>query len=303
MLDIIKANKKDNSFSRSSLALPKLSKGETLIENIAVPLDDLDLTSVGSDFLGHSGVGVIVDINGPSSNVAIGDHVAYFTYEAGSLATHRTVRLSDVTPIPKGLDLVEVAASYFKTCLAHMLTARAYIIHKSSNVVISSAGTALADVISQYAASKKPNKIIGVGNGTHKGSYDHLIALDEQQLAKAATEEGFSVVYDNIAGELIAKTVKHSMFRGFLINYSADLSKNAPLKASDLYTNSLYYSEPNFRQYFSYPNERFLTSFEVFEKLEQGVIKCPYKQHKFTDYQRAIDDSYNYPHYTNVIVF
>ncbi|MEZ9578926.1 MULTISPECIES: alcohol dehydrogenase catalytic domain-containing protein [unclassified Vibrio] len=170
------------------LELPKLSKEEILIKNLAIALNPVDwkvihpgmVSQDGYQVAGVDGCGVVV-AKGPNANVNIGDHVAYHQSLArhGSYAHYSVVDSSVVFKVDPELDKT-IAAALMCTGLTAWQAIEKLPLAKNARFIVNGAGGLVGRLIVELALSRGYD-VITISSASH---HDSLI------------QSGVSAVFD-----------------------------------------------------------------------------------------------------------
>jgi NADPH:quinone reductase len=143
--------------------------------------------------LGYDVVGEIDQLGDGVSGFQLGDRVADMTV-LGSNAASRTLRASDLTRVPAGVDAAEAAALILSWTTAYQLLHRAARVQRGQRVLVHGAAGAVGQALLVLG------KMAGLGLCTARGEHAALIR----------EPDGFDVVFDGIGEDAIADRSRRS---------------------------------------------------------------------------------------------
>jgi NADPH2:quinone reductase len=190
--------------------LPTAGRGEVRVRVLASGLEYTDVTIRRHLYpqtsarrppfvLGYDVVGEIDQLGDGVSGFQVGDRVADMTV-LGSNAAYRTLRASDLTRVPAGLDAAEAAALILSWTTAHQLLHRAARVQRGQRVLVQGAAGAVGQallVLGRMAGLK----LWGTARGEHAALIRELGAapIDYQREDFTPVLSGrFDVVFDGI---------------------------------------------------------------------------------------------------------
>jgi NADPH:quinone reductase len=160
--------------------------------------------------LGYDVVGEIDQLGDGVSGFQLGDRVADMTV-LGSNAASRTLRASDLTRVPAGVDAAEAAALILSWTTAYQLLHRAARVQRGQRVLVHGAAGAVGQALLVLG------KMAGLGLCTARGEHAALIRelgakpIDYQREDfTRVLPDGFDVVFDGIGEDAIADRSRRS---------------------------------------------------------------------------------------------
>lgn len=190
--------------------LPTASRGEVRVRVLASGLEYTDVVIRRHLYpqtaarrppfvLGYDVVGEIDQLGDGVSGFRLGDRVADMTV-LGSNAAYRTLRASDLTPVPAGVDAAEAAALILSWTTAYQLLHRAARVRRGQRVLVHGAAGAVGQallVLGRMAGIE----LWGTARGAHAALIRDLGATPIDYQREDFTRVlpgGFDVVFDGI---------------------------------------------------------------------------------------------------------
>src|SRR5215831_17164037 len=170
--------------------------------------------------MGYDVVGVIDQIGDGVRDFQIGDRVADMTV-VGSNAEYRTLRASDVTRVPAGVDAAEAAALILSWTTAYQLLHRAARVQRGQRVLVHGAAGAVGQallVLGRMAGIE----LWGTARGEHAALVRELGAIPidyQREDFTRALPGGFDIVFDGIGEEAYRRSFAALKRGGLLCAY------------------------------------------------------------------------------------
>jgi NADPH:quinone reductase len=191
--------------------LPMVGRGEVRVRVLASGLEYTDVLIRRHLYpqtmrrrppfvLGYDVVGEIDQLGDGVSDFQLGDRVADLTV-LGSNATYRTLRASDLTRVPGGVDAAEAATLILSWTTAYQLLHRAARVQRGQRVLVHGAAGAVGQALLQLGRLAGL-ELWGTARGKHAALIRELGATPIDYQREDFTRvlpAGFDVVFDGIA--------------------------------------------------------------------------------------------------------
>jgi len=271
-----------------------IGAGEARVEHIAVALNYLDIMHRQGHYpltlptgLGVGGCGVIREISPESTELVVGDLVAYAGIPPGSYAEQRVVPADRLVKLPADIDPTIAAAALQHGITAAFLVEDAFPVAAGHRVLVHAAAGGVGTVLCQWAKWLGAT-VIGTVGSQEKVSHalahgcDHVIISTVENVAERVRAitggRGVDVVYDSVGADTFESSLHSLTLRGMLVSFGSASGDPAPFDIGDLAKlGSLYVTRPRFIHYVRTTSEllRYATAF--FERI-RGGLKVPIGQ-------------------------
>jgi NADPH:quinone reductase len=272
----------------------QIGAGEARVDHIAVGLNYLDIMQRQGHYplplpsgLGVGGCGVIREISSESSELAVGDLVAYAGVPPGSYAEQRFVAVDRLVKLPHDIEPTIAAAALQHGITAAFLIEDAFPVAPGHRVLVHAAAGGVGTILCQWAKSLGAT-VIGTVGSQEKVSHalahgcDHVIVSTVENIServRALTDGcGVNVAYDSVGADTFEASLQSLAFRGMLVSFGSASGDPAPFDIGDLAKlGSLYLTRPRFIHYTRTRSDllRYCTAF--FEQIRKG-LKVPVGQ-------------------------
>jgi NADPH:quinone reductase-like Zn-dependent oxidoreductase len=190
--------------------LPTAGRGEVRVRVLASGLEYTDVTIRRHLYpqtstrrppfvLGYDVVGEIDQLGEGVSGFQLGDRVADMTV-LGSNAAYRTLRASDLTRVPAGLDAAEAAALILSWTTAHQLLHRSARVQRGQRVLVHGAAGAVGQALLTLGRMAGL-ELWGTARGEHAALVRELGATPidyQREDFTVVVPGGFDVIFDGI---------------------------------------------------------------------------------------------------------
>jgi NADPH2:quinone reductase len=211
--------------------------GQVAIKQTAVGLNFLDVYQrsgmyAGDSFpvtLGNEGAGVVTAVGEGVSEFAIGDRVAYGSGSGmGAYVEERTINISNLVQIPKGVDDNTAAAMMLKGMTAMYLLRRTYAVKSGDTILVWAAAGGVGQILVQWAKHLGAT-VIGIVSTSIKAAtvkalgVDHVILHKGEDVATRVKEitggKGVNVSYDSVGKATVDTSLACLSPFGMLVSY------------------------------------------------------------------------------------
>jgi NADPH:quinone reductase len=275
-------------------ASPQIKAGEARIEHIAVGLNYLDIMQRQGHYplplpsgLGVAGAGVIREINWESTDLAVGDVVAYAGIPPGSYAEQRIVAADRLVKLPADIDPTVAAAALQHGITAAFLIKGVFQVEPGHFVLVHAAAGGVGSILCQWASSIGAVVIGTVGNQgkvAHALEHgcDHVIVSTVENVAERVRTitagRGVDVAYDSVGADTFEASLKSLAFRGMLVSFGSASGEPSPFHIGKLAeSGSVYLTRPRFVHYTQSRPDLLRYAAAFFDKIRRG-LKVPIGQ-------------------------
>ena len=266
----------------------QIEAGEARIDHIAVGLNYLDIMQRQGHYplplptgLGVAGSGVIQELKSESSELAVGDLVAYAGIPPGSYAEQRIVPTDRLVKLPADIEPTIAAAALQHGITAAFLIEDAFPVAPGHVVLVHAAAGGVGTILCQWAKSIGATVIGTVGNQekvSHALAHgcDHVIVSTVENIAervRALTAgRGVDVSYDSVGADTFESSLHSLAFRGMLVSFGSSSGDPSPFDISELAKlGSLYLTRPRFIHYTRTRPDLLRYSAAFFERIRNGL--------------------------------
>jgi NADPH2:quinone reductase len=285
----------------------RVKAGEARIEHIAVALNYLDIMQRQGHYpltlpsgLGVGGCGTIREINWDSSELAVGDVVAYAGIPPGSYAEQRIVAADRLVKMPSDIDPVIGAAALQQGITAAFLIETVFRVGPGDLVLVHAAAGGVGSILCQWAKSIGATVIGTVGSHgkvahAREHGCDHVIVSTEENVAERVRAitggRGVDVSYDSVGADTFEASLNSLAFRGMLVSFGSASGDPSPVHVGKLAeSGSVYLTRPRFIHYTQSRPDLLRYAAAFFEKIRNG-LKVPIGQsYNINDIVRAHKD-------------
>lgn len=232
--------------------------------------------------LGGEAAGV-VDAVGPGvTEVRVGDRVASSAM-LGTYAEYAIVPVTQLVPVPAGVDLRTAAAAMLQGMTAHYLSHSTFPLHPNQTALIHAAGGGAGQLLVQYA-KRLGARVIGTAGSERKAQLAREAGADEvilytQQDFEAETKRltdgrGVDVVYDSVGKDTFDKSLNCLKRRGYLVLFGQSSGPVPPMDPQILNSKgSLFLTRPTIAHYTAERDELLWRANDLFTSLLNGSLR------------------------------
>lgn len=213
--------------------MPQPPEGHAVVANRAVGVNFIDVyhrTGLYPRPLpfvpGVEGAGVVSAVGADQNGLAAGDRVGYVG-AFGSYATHTTVPVDRLIPLPEDVSELVAAAVLLQGITAHLLLQRVHRVQPGDTILVHAAAGGLGLLMCQWAAAMGAT-VIGVVSTAAKAELarDHgcqypLVYGDgdwSEQVKAITGGNGVPVVYDSVGRDTFEKSLDCLGTRGVMVS-------------------------------------------------------------------------------------
>jgi NADPH2:quinone reductase len=224
----------------------------------------------------------VVEAVGQGVTIPIGTRVVYATAQTGAYCEQRLINERHLVGVPDKVSDHVAAAIFAKALTAHYLIFHTYKVRKGNTILVHAAAGGVGQLICQWAKHLGAIVIGTVGtpekaNIARSSGCDHVIVYTQQNFAeevmKITKDQGVIVVYDSVGKATFAKSLSCLMNMGLMVSFGQSSGEVPPFNILNLAQKGLYLTRPTLMLYKATKQELVLSAIEVFQMLEDGVIR------------------------------
>lgn len=239
-----------NVLSYTDVDTPTIGENEVLIKVSYTSVNYADIKKRVGNYgegifplmLGLDVAGVIQEAS-PNSTYSVGDRVIAFP-KNGSYAEYVVANEQLVFKIPDSLPFDQAAAMPTVSILSYILLHEIGLVKNSDTIVVHSAGGGVGSMLIQLAKVAGVHKIIGTVGNLNKESYVKKLGADvvctyetfTEEVLKETNNEGATVIFDSVAGEVTSKSLDCLAFYGTLVQFGNSSGKAGTITTSDVHS-------------------------------------------------------------------
>ncbi len=233
--------------------------------------------------IGREGAGTVEAVGEGVAEVRVGQPVAWAGV-GGSYATHVVAPVSELVPVPDGVDLTHAAAAMLQGMTAHYLTHSTYPLQADSSCVIHAAAGGVGQLFCQMARMRGARQIIGTAGTVAKaelarqaGAHEVIVYTEQDfpaEVKRLTAGAGVDVVYDSVGKDTFDNSLSCLKPRGTLVLFGASSGAVPPFDINVLQNKgSLYVTRPTLGHYTATRDELLRRSGDLFNWLKQGTLR------------------------------
>jgi NADPH2:quinone reductase len=231
--------------------------------------------------LGLEGAGTVEAVGEGVTEVRLGDRVAWAS-GPGSYATHVTLPVDRLVPVPEGLDAKTAAAAMLQGMTAHYLTRSTYHLGPGDTCLVHAAAGGVGLLLCQMG-KRAGARVIGTTSTQEKaalaraaGAEEVILYTDadfEAEARRLTDGKGVSVVYDSVGKDTFEKSLRSLRRRGVLVLYG---QASGPVPSFDPQLlarhGSLFLTRPSLMDYTATREELLARARDVLGAIERGEL-------------------------------
>jgi NADPH:quinone reductase len=232
--------------------------------------------------LGTEGAGVVDALGPGTTEVKIGDRVAYAMIP-GSYAEYAIVPAIRLAPLPAFIDAQTAAALMLQGMTANYLARSTYALKRGDTALIHAAAGGVGLLLVQVATMLGA-KVIGTVSTEAKAELAKQAGADEiilytqadflAEVKRITNGQGVSVVYDSVGATTFDKSLDCLKPRGTLVLFGQSSGPVAPFDPGKLAAKgSLFLTRPSLAHYTLDRAELLQRSGELFDWVQTGNLK------------------------------
>ncbi|KAJ8752795.1 hypothetical protein K2173_008530 [Erythroxylum novogranatense] len=265
-------------------------EGEIRVKNKAIGLNFIDVyyrkgvykTSSMPFTPGMEAVGEVVAVGPGTSNIKVGDVVAYAGNPMGSYAEEQILPADKVVPVPPSIDPIVGASVILKGMTAQVLLRRCFKVEPGHTVLVHAAAGGVGSLLCQWANALGAT-VIGTVSTKEKAAQakedgcHHAIIYKEEDFVSRVKEItsgiGVNVVYDSVGKDTFQGSLDCLKLRGYMVSFGQSSGMPDPVPLSALAVKSLFITRPSLMFYTTTRDELLETAQDVFANIASGVLK------------------------------
>lgn len=276
--------------------VPDPGPEEALIHHTAVGLNYIDVyhrtglypagdTPFG---IGVEAAGVVESVGDQVEGVNVGDRVAYVALPTGAYCEKRVIAANRLVKLPDSIDERTAAAVMLQGMTTQYLLRRTYPVKPGDSILIHAAAGGVGLMVCQWAKHLGATVIGTVGSeekATLAKRYgcDHTINYNQDDFVEAVKSitqgAGVAAAYDSVGLDTYQGSLDCLARLGVLVLFGQSSGPVPPLDLSLLAAKgSLYVTRPTLFHYIDSRNDLEQTSSELFNVVEQGVLRVETNQ-------------------------
>ena len=236
---------------------------------------------------GVEGAGVVEAVGPDTTNVNVGDRVAYGG-PIGGYAEVRLIQTDKVVKVPEGISSEQAAAMMLQGMTAHMLLRQVYRVQAADTILIHAAAGGVGLIVCQWAKALGAT-VIGTVGSDEKAELalahgcDHPIVYTRQdfvtEVERITRGAKLPVVYDSVGKDTFFKSLDCLRPRGLMVSFGNSSGTPEPFDTAVLaHKGSLYLTRPTLFNYTAARPELEQAAGELFEMVANGKVKVEVKQ-------------------------
>ena len=236
---------------------------------------------------GVEGAGVVEAVGPDTTNVNVGDRVAYGG-PIGGYAEVRLIQADKVVRVPEGISSEQAAAMMLQGMTAHMLLRQVYRVQAADTILIHAAAGGVGLIVCQWAKALGATVIGTVGSDekaelARAHGCDHPIVYTRQdfvaEVERITRGAKLPVVYDSVGKDTFFKSLDCLRPRGLMVSFGNSSGTPEPFDTAVLaHKGSLYLTRPTLFNYTAARPELEQAAGELFEMVANGKVKVEVKQ-------------------------
>lgn len=278
----------------------KFKKDDVLIRHTAIGVNFFDIGFRRGQYklkkypaiIGTEACGVVEAVGSNVTEFRVGERVAYCTGPIGAYQERRIINKKYLVIVPNNISDEVVAGSLLKGSMAQTLLFRVYQAKRAKRILVHGASGGVGQFLCQWARAIGV-EVIGVVGSQEKVNpalangcryvVNRSVGNFAEEIYKLTKGEGVGVVYDSIGKEVFEKSLKCLYSMGLYVSFGEASGKPKNLDLNQLVTNALYLTRPTLALYKANRSELALSAAELFDMIQQGLIKPKIKTYDFED--------------------
>ncbi|HXP92406.1 MAG TPA: quinone oxidoreductase [Candidatus Binatia bacterium] len=274
----------------ADLPTPSPKAGEALVRLTAIGVNYRDvyvrmgLYPIKPPYTpGSEGAGV-VEALGPetSSDLAVGDRVAWAGSNEGSYAQHNAVDVDRLVKIPEEIDDKLACAAMLQGMTAHYLSHGTYPVQPGDTVLIHAGAGGVGLLLTQMCKARGARVITTVSTAekaalSREAGADDVINYVEQdfeaEVKRLTGGSGVECVYDSVGKTTFEKSLNSLRIRGYMVMFGTSSGTVGPVDPNIFGPKgSLFFTRPTLVHYTRTKAETLMRASEVFNQIRSGAL-------------------------------
>jgi NADPH2:quinone reductase len=269
--------------------VPEPGEGEARVKIEAIGVNFIDIYHRIGRYqgslpltLGQEAAGIVDAVGPNSTEVKLGDHVAYAMVQ-GSYAEYAIAPAWRLVPIPAGVKANQAVAAMVQGMTAHYLTFSTYPLKAGETALVHAAGGGTGQLLVQIAKLRGA-RVIGTVSTEEKAMLAREAGADEvilytqvdfeAEVKRLTHNAGVDVVYDSVGRDTFDKSLNCLRRRGYMVLYGASSGAVPPLDPQVLNAKgSIYLTRPYIGHYTADRAELLERVNNIFNWIASGELK------------------------------
>jgi NADPH:quinone reductase len=274
-------------WEEASIAAP--GPGEVLIRQTAVGVNYIDIYMRTGLYphalpmgMGYEAAGVVTAVGRRVRDIRAGDHVAYYTDDAGAYAEQRLMASDDLVKLPPYISDEQAAAVMLKGLTAWCLVRECFKVRRGTVLLLTAAAGGVGLIVSQWARALGARVIGAVGSegkatiARRHGCNKVLVGYEDlaKRVRACNRGKGVDVVYDGVGQATFMAGLDSLAPRGLMVTFGNASGAVAPFAPLELTRRgSLYVTRPTSGHYLPDVAARRKAARELFGLIRRRKIK------------------------------
>lgn len=274
----------------AELPEPEPGPGQLLVEVAAAGVNYLDTYHRSGAYQmplpftpGTEGAGTVTAVGPDTSDVTVGDRVAWAT-SLGSYAAQAVVPAEQAVPVPQGMDIQTAAGCLLQGMTAHYLAVSVHSVQPGETVLVHAAAGGVGLLLTQLATARG-GRVIGTVSTPAKerlareaGAAEVIRYTEIDDLAgevrRLTGGDGVAAVYDGVGASTFDASLGSLRPRGMLALYGAASGPVPPVDPQRLNSaGSVFLTRPTLAHYVATREELLWRAGEVFDSILDGSLR------------------------------
>jgi NADPH2:quinone reductase len=274
----------------AELPEPEPGPGQLLVEVAAAGVNYLDTYHRSGAYQmplpftpGTEGAGTVTTVGPDTSDVTVGDRVAWAT-SLGSYAAQAVVPAEQAVPVPQGMDIQTAAGCLLQGMTAHYLAVSVHSVQPGETVLVHAAAGGVGLLLTQLATARG-GRVIGTVSTPAKerlareaGAAEVIRYTEIEDLAgevhRLTGGDGVAAGYDGVGASTFDASLGSLRPRGMLALYGAASGPVPPVDPQRLNSaGSVFLTRPTLAHYVATREELLWRAGEVFDSILDGSLR------------------------------
>ena len=283
-------------------------EGEVLLDQKGMALHFADtmlregkyhLKPVLPSVVGLDGAGLVEAVGPGVDGFKEGDRACYM-FTLGAHAEKRIIAADALMPVPEGINLKNIAATFLRGMTAQYLLRQTYRVQSGDTILIHTAAGGMGTLLCQWARSLGATVIGTVGSDdkadiARNSGAAHVINSRAEDFAAKVIEitdgEGVAAVYDAIGKDAWDANIAALRPTGSLVNYGHLSGIMNPIDPMQLNAKSLSFSKVSLPHFMRTPEAKLSMAEEVFAAMSDGILDISIsREYPLSDIVQAHED-------------
>lgn len=237
---------------------------------------------------GMEGAGVVEALGDASSDLAVGDRVAYAGGGVGAYAEQRVIAADRLVRLPDGIDMQTGAAMMLQGLTVQYLLRRCFRVQAGQTILMHAAAGGVGLILCQWAKHLGVDVIGTVGSdekaelaAAHGCTHPVVYTREDfvQRVRELTGGEGVPVVYDGVGKDTFERSLDCLRPLGTMVSFGAASGSVPKFDVNVLSAKgSLYLTRPTLMTYTAARSDLLAMAAELFGVVESGAVKIEVNQ-------------------------